>query len=236
MLFIGQDVVPVKLIMLLWMMCSSNLQAIDVKDTGLYFEGRCISPFLNTGTIWASLQSDGVSSSASEYWYSCDTIRVSSPAALFGINDDIQAGHVALWGFRYFSNLNKPFVLITMFSMDGYLLCPLSGIVLVFALVYTDWNCSLSISALYVVSLCIKPSFFFNGATPVNSWLFLLIAAQKPLGFWDVATYTLIVHNGEIEFVTNVPLYQCPACRSRYEADLAVSVVSFISSSKTWST
>jgi hypothetical protein len=43
-------------------------------------------------------------------------------------------------------------------DIDGYLLCPISGIVLVFSFVYTDWNCSLSISALDVVSLCIKPS------------------------------------------------------------------------------
>jgi hypothetical protein len=31
-----------------------------------------------------------------------------------------------------------PFVLITMSFMDGYLLCPLSGIVLVLSFVYTD--------------------------------------------------------------------------------------------------
>jgi hypothetical protein len=59
-------------------------------------------------------------------------------AALFSINDGIQSGPVALWGFRSFSNLNTPFVLITMSFMDGYLLCHLSDIVLVFSFVYTD--------------------------------------------------------------------------------------------------
>ena len=94
------------------------------------------------------------------------------------INDGIfiQSGPVALWGFRSFSNLNTPFVLITMSFMDGYLLCPLSGIVLVFSFVYTDWNCSLSISALDVVSLCIKPSLLFQRC---HSCLFLLFTLNR---------------------------------------------------------
>ena len=100
---------------------------------------------------WASLQSDGISPSASEYGYnSCVKIGASSSATIFSIHDGMQSGPVALWGFRSFSNLNTPFVL------DGYLLCPLSGIILVFSLLYTDWNYSLSISALDVVSLCIR--------------------------------------------------------------------------------
>jgi hypothetical protein len=56
--------------------------------------------------------------------------------------------------------------------------------------------------------------------------------------YWNFATYKWKVHNGKIEiisFVVNFDLNRSSLsismCRSRYEADLAVSVVSFISSS-----
>ena len=46
-------------IMLLCMICSIILHAIDVSDTGLSFAAMCLSPYLKMGTTQASLQSWG---------------------------------------------------------------------------------------------------------------------------------------------------------------------------------
>jgi len=55
--------------------------------------------------------------------------------------------------------------------------------------------------------------------------------------YWNVATYKWKVHNGQLKlsllwysFVLNRRSVSIMKCRSRHEVDLAVSVVSFISS------
>jgi len=56
--------------------------------------------------------------------------------------------------------------------------------------------------------------------------------------YWNVATYKWKVHNGKIEIITfvvesflNRSSLSSFMCRSRYESDLAVSMMFFISSS-----
>ena len=44
---------------LLVMMCSSNLLQIDVREIGLYFAGLSLSPFLKMGVTKTFFQSSG---------------------------------------------------------------------------------------------------------------------------------------------------------------------------------
>ena len=54
-------------------MCSRSLHEIDVRETGLWFSAKCLSPFLKTGLMFASFQSAGSEpvsiETVAEIWY-----------------------------------------------------------------------------------------------------------------------------------------------------------------------
>ena len=49
-------------------MCSSNLQAAQVREIGRYLQARDMSPFLNRGLIFASVHSLGTSPDSIDCW------------------------------------------------------------------------------------------------------------------------------------------------------------------------
>ena len=73
---------------------------MDVSETGWQLADMCLSPFLKTGTIHASLQSDGTCPvyNPCKYW-------VSWSEAVLRINAGKESGPVALNGFIPLSSL-----------------------------------------------------------------------------------------------------------------------------------
>ena len=106
--------------------------------------------------------------------------EASSSAAAFRMNAGIESGPVALCVLR-FINSSWTFQSTLISGMLGVVLVPLSGILVRSSCVKTDLNCTLRISALALVSLWRKPSFFFNGATPLNSCPLLITCFHGPL-------------------------------------------------------
>ena len=45
-----------------------DFEMTDVKETGRQFSAACLSPFLNTGAIFASVQSLGNSPLSRDFW------------------------------------------------------------------------------------------------------------------------------------------------------------------------
>ena len=56
-------------------------------------------PFLNTGTIEGSFQSDGTSPLFKDVWYSLVSIGASDSAAAFSMKAGMESGPVAFWQF-----------------------------------------------------------------------------------------------------------------------------------------
>ena len=115
----------------------------------------CLSSFLKTGTIQASLQSNGTCPVSSEVWNIIASIGASSSAAALRINAGIEFGR-----FQSVEKFLNSFQLTSMMYMLGYGLVPLSGRELVSSFVKTDTNWSLRMLALLVLSLLRKPSYF----------------------------------------------------------------------------
>lgn len=76
-------------------MCSSILQMMDVKDTDLQLEARCLTSFLNNGTF-AYLQFCGTVPELKEYWNISVKIDANWSAAALTIHDGIEFGPV-IW-------------------------------------------------------------------------------------------------------------------------------------------
>ena len=50
------------------MMCSRILHGTDVRETGRYFSGRCLSPFLKMADTFAVRQSEGKTAVSNDRW------------------------------------------------------------------------------------------------------------------------------------------------------------------------
>ena len=86
------------------------------------------------------------------------------------------SGHVAIWGFRFFKST-------LMDAIIGTSLLPLLGMAFVSSAVNADLNCWFNVLTLARASLCMNPSVFLRGATPVASWPLLLTYVQNVFEF-----------------------------------------------------
>ena len=126
--------------MLLWRMCSSNLQAMHVREIGLWLEASALSPFLNTGITQACFQSAGKMHWSREAW----NIRVkdgaSSAACSFRRRDGISSGPAAEWALRLLSSFLTPSTRIVIGGRSGKGLVGRLGMVEVSSWVNTEEN------------------------------------------------------------------------------------------------
>ena len=106
-------------------------QVIDVRDTGRYFPGKCLSPFLYMGKIHAFLHSSGTIPVSSDRW----KIRVNIGASSCAASLSMKAGPVDLLDLRFFSSLKIPLQVTVMLVIDGLGHRPLSGTLEVSSLV-----------------------------------------------------------------------------------------------------
>ena len=63
--------------------CSSNLQATQVKETGRLLQASDLSPFLNKGLMFASVHSLGISPESIDCWNRCAKIGPNFDASSF---------------------------------------------------------------------------------------------------------------------------------------------------------
>ena len=112
---------------------------------------------MKIGTILAVLQSVGTVPVSRDAWY----IRVSAGAMMSATSlrsrGEIESSPAAVCILSYESSLWTPLKDMLMSGIDGVELCPRSG-KLLSSCVYADLNGVLSISALLLLSLYIKPS------------------------------------------------------------------------------
>lgn len=106
-----------------------------------------------------------------EAWYSSVTAGVISTAVSFSTLVGISSGPVALLGLIPFNSFSTPLVLIIMSGRVGNGLGPISGRGPSGSLVNTEENCSFSMLACMLLSLCISPS-RLSGDTPTLSFFF----------------------------------------------------------------
>ena len=93
------------------------------------------------------------------------------------------SGPVTLCIFRSRSSLRTPFRCTCIESIVGWSLEPFFGMFDLSSRVYAETNWSFKISTFELLSLWMKPSLFFSGATPVGSCRFLLMYDQNTFGF-----------------------------------------------------
>ena len=84
--------------MCLQITCSSNLHGTDVSDTGLYFFGACLSPFLNIPDTLAFSQSRSSVHVSMDFWYILVSPGASCLAHSFNILFGMLSGPEALKG------------------------------------------------------------------------------------------------------------------------------------------
>ena len=91
------------------------------------------------------------------------------------------SGPVALCIFRSRRSLRTPFQCTRIESIVGWSLVPFFGMLDLSSLVYAETNWSFKISTFELLSLWMKPSLFFSGATPVDSCRLLLMYGRLSL-------------------------------------------------------
>ena len=93
------------------------------------------------------------------------------------------SGPVTLCIFRSPRSLRTPFQFTRIESIVGWSLVPFFGMFDLSSLVYAETKWSFKISTFELLSLWMKPSLFFSGATPVDSCRLLLMYDQNTCGF-----------------------------------------------------
>ena len=133
--------------------------------------------------MWAFFQSVGTSPVSREYWYSLVRIGANWLAAGFKIKAGTSSGLVALCIFSSRRSLRTPFQCTRIESIVGWSRVPYIVMFDLSSLVYAETNWSFKISTFELLSLWMKPSLFFSGATPVGSCRFLLMYDQNTFRF-----------------------------------------------------
>ena len=92
----------------LQIMCSRILEHMQVSETGRYFSGSCVLPFLKTGETKAAFQSGGMVPCSRDWRKKADKSGAMSVASSLNTLAGILSGPAALQTFRFCRSFATP--------------------------------------------------------------------------------------------------------------------------------